>query len=112
MFNFLLFCSDFSVRPRFPISTASLSPLADENFSSQQLNQHTSDFLCALHSSALVVTLPHAVKNLDRSQRLVQVGQQIVHVLNAHRNSYHAVGQPNLLSSLFSQGGMRHGGRM
>jgi hypothetical protein len=49
---------------------------------------------------------------LDRSQRLVQISQKIFNVLNAHRNPYHAIGEPDRFSSFFSQGSMRHGGWM
>ena len=46
---------------------------------------------------------------LDGSQSLVQVGDDVRDVLDAHRDPHQAIGDANGPSSLFAQGGVRHG---
>lgn len=49
---------------------------------------------------------------LDCVQSLVEIGDDVLHILNAHRNPHHAVGNTNLFSSLLAHGCVGHGRRM
>jgi hypothetical protein len=48
----------------------------------------------------------------DRSQRLIQIGEDIVHVLDPDGNSYHAVGNSNLSPHFLAYASVRHRRRM
>src|ERR1700674_4380413 len=49
---------------------------------------------------------------LDRRQRLLKIGENIVHVLDADRDAHHAVRDADFSTALFADGRMCHGRRM
>jgi len=66
------------------------------------------------HANQLILIYAHPVhlrqnvflcipcgKHSDRCQRLIQISQQVFHILNAHRNANHAIRKPDFSSSLF-----------
>jgi hypothetical protein len=46
---------------------------------------------------------------LDRRQRFVEIGHDVFHVLDPHRDPHHAIGDADLSSSLFAHGRVGHG---
>jgi hypothetical protein len=46
---------------------------------------------------------------LDRRQRLLEIGKDIVHVLNADRDAHHAVSDADFAAAFFADSCVRHG---
>src|SRR2546422_8401976 len=51
-------------------------------------------------------------RTLDRPERLVEIIDDVLNVLDSHRDAYHAIGNADFSSSLFAHSCVGHGCRM
>ena len=49
------------------------------------------------------------VLRLNRSQRLIEIAENIVHIFDANGDTHHAVGYADFAADCFADTGMRHG---
>src|SRR5262249_40353132 len=62
--------------------------------------------------STQVHTHSNSEPRLDRSERLVQIGDEVCRVFDTDRDAHHAIGQSNLFTAFLTQSRMRHRGRV